>query len=131
MTVANKDKLALAPKGTPFIELSYNGTYWYMDSDARIQFKIDDHSYFKDGRPYFNGVTYFQPAGDNDCEYRTLTDGDTVKYQYLFSVDTDSNDYSDYDRFLLFDRVEFRELLNELEECYLDVCKSETNKQVN
>lgn len=111
MKVVDKYELALMGNGTPFYELDEYGN---IDSGLCV---LDGFRFKSNNETYFNGVTYLEPESKEDT-YGLFKKGELPKEFELFSVDTDSNDYEDNDRFLVLEPNELLAIIKHLKEYY-------------
>ena len=101
MKIVDKYELAKCPYGTIFYE--YEPCYikrgpLILASDIFVEY---------DEKPFFNGVFECKP----DLECIIETDNFIQSKAKWYSVDTDSNDYSDDDKFIILDKEEALELI--------------------
>ena len=76
--------------------------------------------YSLESKPFFNGVCPLLPDiydEENLCSVFTKELVDSTEFE-LYEVDTDSNDFSDTDRFIVLDKKEFKIILDELQDYY-------------
>lgn len=125
MKIVDKYGLAECNPGTPFFVLNSkylkNGKEYYTNGgylDSPMRVKIGDTFYAQDGTSMFNGVLEIEIEND---EYKEFTEDTLPKKIELVTNDTDSNDFTDNDRFLILNSKEFRDVLDELEKCYLQL----------
>ena len=131
MRIVDKYELAECGPGTPFFWLSnYRKDTYYMDYPMQML----TSSAFTDseGNTMFNGVTYLTLDNDNwqeDLGGIIGFSADCLPSKIKFVVtDDDSNVFTDDDRFLVLNAKEFRDILDKLEECYLELKQFEESQ---
>lgn len=110
MRIVDKYGLAKEPYGTIFYCLD---KYGHLGSELKVL--ISRTFYSSDNKPMFNGVLYLAPdiiddSGNSSCD--DLTVGRTIPFDSLLSIDEDSNDYDDCDRFLVLEKEEALDMLD-------------------
>lgn len=133
MKIVDKYGLAECEPGTPFFVL--NNRYWKSGKecfseggtiDDAMRIKISDCFYSLDGKPMFNGVARLEIDNyDSEGQAQDFTDDTFPEKIELVTVDEDSNDYDDNNRFLILSASEFRDILDELEVYYLQLKETE------
>ena len=111
MKIVDKYELAKCPKGTMFYEYTpcmiKNGPY-ILDSNTF-------YSYW-DGKPMFNGVFVCEP---DLSELYENEDINNAKANW-FSVDIDSNDYTDEDLFIVLNKKEALDLIETMKDMVIN-----------
>ena len=120
MKVVDKYELAKEPWGTPFYCLTKDG---FINKREGTLLILDSHTFYRciDNKPMFNGVCYLTPdfEENNDVFSEDLLPD---KFE-LFSVDTDSNDFDDDDKFLVLNKEELKYIIDYLTFCYDSITK--------
>ena len=119
MRLVDKYELAKCSYGTPFYELNHCGDGYFELKDG-LNILTSTTFYDLERKPLFNGVCPLLPDiydEDDLCSIFTKELADSTKFE-LYEVDTDSNDFSDTDRFIVLDKKEFKILLDELQNYY-------------
>jgi hypothetical protein len=81
----------------------------------RLAIKVDPGEEMPESYPYyrhtFNGVMPLEPWIDSDCGLWKIGDTQEASFEIY---DGDTNDYSDYDMFLIFDEADIDRMINAL-----------------
>lgn len=116
MKIVNKYELALMPAGTAFYVLDENG-FIGKGSEKGLLILESDTFYGYDGKPMFNGVCYLEPD-HKEGSYGCFREDELPDQFELFCVDTDSNDFTDEDKFLVLEPEELKMIIDYLQNCY-------------
>ena len=119
MRLVDKYELARCPYGTPFYELNQCGDSYFELKDG-LNILTSTTLYNFERKPFFNGVCPLLPDiydEENLCSVFTKELVYNTKFE-LYEIDTDSNDFSDTDMFVVLDKSEFKILLDKLQNYY-------------
>jgi len=119
MKIVDKYELATMPFGTPFYRLDEYGNVG-CGCEQGLCILLGNHFIDHNGKPFFNGVCYLEPDYDDEM-YGHFVEGNLPKKFDLFSVDTDSNDFDDNDKFLVLEPNELKFIIDYLQECYNNI----------
>ena len=117
MKIVDKYELAKMPFGTPFYVLDEWGNIG-KGCEQGLLIQLGNNFVDYDGKPMFNGVCYLEPDTDNYGHFTEETLPNTFN---LFSVDTDSNDFNDKDKFLVLNAKELKIIIDYLQKCYENI----------
>lgn len=117
MRIVDKYGLAECPYGTPFYRLDRPSANRYV-VDSGLQILVSNTFYLDSGEPLFNGVCPLEPDFGGFSGQAFIEEDIKGKRVKFYEEDDDSNNYDDYRKFLVFDKQDFKQLLNTLKKYY-------------
>lgn len=143
MRIVDKYELAECPKFTPFYKLKNqeikDGVKYYKDGGALLSplMVLDTFKWVSNnGKSMFTGVTYLEidnwdEENNKKLDFTQETLPQTIDF---VNIDTNSNDYTNEDKFLVLNSKEFQQMIEILQKyCYaLEIYeKIENNNKEN
>lgn len=117
MKIVDKYGLAKCPYGTPFYILD-NPEHNEYTIDSGLQILTSKTFYSAYNEPMFNGVCPLEPDFGGFTGQTFTEEEVKEKRVEFYEEDDDSNNYDDCCKFLVFDKKDFKRLLNLLNGYY-------------